>query len=250
MNAPSSPRPIGLIITGESGTGKSRTMEQFCKEHKPEPNPDSEYAEHPAICILGPHRPNPRAVYKSILQELGHPLLYNPNEDDLRQHTISMIRGCKVGTIMIDEIYDIAQERMSNQIIDFLQFLKTLINATRRPFVIAGTPPLLDLIRPDEQLAGRLTAIVRLHPFGLKDFLKILLAFEKVMPLRRPSNLRKNEDALQLLYTLSQGYIGRLSNMLFQACQIAVDSGEERITIDILQKVADRNIFTAGQTTS
>ncbi len=248
MNAGPSTKPRGLIITGEADTGKSRTMTAFRDLHQPRLDPESEYAEHPVIYMTAPDNPDPVLVLKKILVELGHPLRYNPSAGDLRSHTVTMLKACRVGTVMIDEIHDISRDsRMNSKIVDFLVFMKNLINETGRPFVVGGTDVVLDLIASEDQIAGRLNTVVRLKPFTLAEFAKILLAFERMLPLRRQSGFRENETLIQLAYTLTQGYVGRLNYLLEDACKVAIESGEERISTSTIDRVSDRSIVSVGR---
>lgn len=244
VNAGDSTKPRGLTIIGDADTGKSRTMTAFTAKHPPKPDLQSEYAHHPVIYLRAPNTPSPPAILKAILHELGFPLLYNADPGDLRQHTVNMLRSCRVGTIIIDEIHDISKEYLSNKTVEFLRFIKSLINETGRPFTVGGVPAILDLIGSEDQVAGRLDTVIEMLPFKLnEDFVRIVMMFGKLMPLRNPSNLR-DEAIIQHLYTHSQGFIGRLSRRLHDACQIAIESGEERITIDVLNKVPDHSIRT------
>jgi predicted AAA+ superfamily ATPase len=158
-----------------------------------------------------------------------------------------MIRGCRVGTVIIDELHDIQREYLSGKVVEFLRFIKNLINETGRPFVVAGTSIILDLIGSEEQMAGRLNTVVQLKPFTLNEFVKTFLAFERMLPLRLASNFRENESVIQFAYTHSQGFIGRLSYLLQDACQVAIETGEERITLSVLEKVKDRSIEALGR---
>ncbi len=247
MNAAPSTKPRGLIITGDADTGKSRTMTAFRDKHLPKVNRETEYAEHPVIYITAPDNPSRTAVLKKILDELGHPLLYNASDENLRAHTIRMLKGCAVGTVIIDEIGDIQRDYVSSKVVEFLRFLKGLINETGRPFVVGGTPVVLDLIGGEEQIAGRLNNVVRLKPFTLTEFVKILLAFERMLPLRKASNFRSDEALIRTTFDLSGGYIGRLSYLLHDACQVAIEDGSERITLATIEKVKDRSIATVGR---
>lgn len=247
MNAAPSTKPRGLIITGDADTGKSRTMTAFRDKHLPKVNPETEYAEHPAIYITAPNKPSETAVLKKILDELGHPLLYNASDENLRAHTIRMLKSCAVGTVMIDEIGDIQRDYVSSKVVEFLRFLKGLINETGRPFVVGGTPVILDLIGGEEQIAGRLNTVVRLKPFTLSQFVKILLAFERMLPLRAASDFRTDEALIRTTFDLSGGYIGRLSYLLHDACQLAIEDGSERITLSTIESVKDRSIVTVGR---
>jgi hypothetical protein len=245
-----STKPRGITITGEANSGKSRVMKQFCAENPPFMDPETEYATHPAVCILAPDTPDRIEIYKSILAEIGQPILYNAKATDLRRYTINMIRSCKVKTILIDELHDISRQRMSDQTVEFLRFLKGLVNATGRPFVVSGVPLVLDLLLSDEQIEGRFETLVRMRPLGKTDFVKAVLAFEKQIPLRRPSNFRQDESILQFIWTFSEGYIGKISNLLKDASRVAIESREERITLEILQKLPDKSIRSASLLTT
>lgn len=247
MDAAPSTKPRGLILTGDADTGKSRTMQAFKDAHPPRDDAESEYARVPVVYITAPDTPNKTAILKKILVEMGHPLLYNAREEDLKQHTVNMIRRCQVGTIMIDEFADIERGSMSKAVVEFLVFMKNLINECGRPFVVAGTKQLLDLVGGEPQIAGRLNRVEVLRPLDMEAFVDAVRAFEMVIPLRKPSLLKESEDALQMLFTQSEGYIGRLSNILHDASQVAIETKEERITLEVLKKVKDNSIAAVGR---
>ena len=96
-------------------------------------------------------------------------------------------------------------------------------------------------------MVGRLNTVIRLKPFTLGEFAPIMLAFERMLPLRKESNFRANESTIRFAFEHSQGFIGRLSYLLHDACQVAIESGEECITLDVLQKVQDRSIKAVGR---
>ncbi len=119
MEAAPSTKPRGLIITGEADTGKSRLMKAFRDKNKPTTDSKSEFAKFPAILILSPDKPDKTAVFTKILKELGQPIIYNAGEENLRRHTINMIRGCEVGTVMIDEFHDISARTFNEHVFRF-----------------------------------------------------------------------------------------------------------------------------------
>jgi hypothetical protein len=254
LNAAASTKPRGAIIVGEADTGKSRTMVEFrdrnCEKSKDpsyKNDSDGEYTEKPVVYIRAPDKPSRLAVYSKILAELGYPITYNPSEEALRLYTMRMINACQVKVILIDEMHDISRDTLSHQIVEFLRFLKNFINETGRPFVLAGVPVVLDLIASDTQIEGRFDNVIRLEALNESDFALIIAGFERMLPLRRPSQLRKNEPALRFVYDRCNGLIGRLSHFLEDACKIAIDTGEERITLEILERVPDRRIRTVGK---
>lgn len=247
MNAAPSTKPRGLILTGDADTGKSRTMTAFRDRHEPRVDLDSEYAEHPVVYMTAPDNPEPVVVLKKLLAEIGHPLRYNPTPADLRSHTVMMLKACRVGTVIIDEVHGIQRDRLTSKIVDFLIFLKNLINDTGRPFVVGGTTVVLDIFGSSDEMGGRLNNVMRLKPFTLAEFVKVLLTFERMLPLRERTDFRASEASIQLAYTITQGYIGRLNYLLHDACQLAIINGEERITTATLERVKDRSIASVGR---
>jgi len=247
MNAAPNTKPRGVVIVGDSDTGKSRIMTAFRDAHRPQPDPESEYAEHPVLYVKAPDVPNPVVFLKKLLDELNYPLNYNAQPANVRSHTVRMLRNCRVGTVMIDEFRDIGNERMDAKLIDFFVFLKNLINEVERPFVVGGTRSVVDMVASDPQLAGRLDQKVELRPFKIAQFVKVLLAFELMLPLRNASNFREDERLIQELFTLSSGYIGRLNVLLHDACQVAIESQEERITLSTIDRVRGRSITPLGR---
>ncbi|MCC2113810.1 MAG: hypothetical protein KDJ16_17365, partial [Hyphomicrobiales bacterium] len=94
---------------------------------------------------------------------------------------------------------------------------------------------------------GRFETVVELRPFTRDEFAKILVSFGKMLPLRNPSNLRdpKNAEIAHELFARSGGLIGRLSTLLHDACRIAIESKEERLTPDIVRAIPERAIEAA-----
>ncbi len=242
MEAPESSKPRGAVVIGEADTGKSRTMRAFLDRHPARLDADSEYIHAPVLYIRAPDGPSKSALLKSVLDALGYPCRYNPTEQELKAYTVQMIRRCRVGTIMIDEFHDIAQgQQAGSRVTDFLGFLKNLINDTGRPFIVAGTPLVRDLISRDTQMVGRLNQLIELKKFKMEEFTLALGAFEAVLPLRRASNLR-DEAIILATYTATEGYIGRLAPLLEDACRDAILSGHECVTLETIERVKGRTM--------
>jgi hypothetical protein len=247
LDAPLETKPRGLIITGEADTGKSRAMVAFRDRHPKTRDENSEFATCPVVYVQAPDSPSKETLLKAILNEVGFPIRCRPKDPDLVQFTVNTLRNCRVGTIMIDELHNIEPETLSKEVVAFLRFLKSFINALGRPLVVGGTPIVRDLLRSEDQIAGRFKRVVQLKPLKIDHFALTVLSFEKLIPLRRPSDFKANEDIIQFLYSATGGLIGNLSYLLHDACQLAIDSGEERITLHLLQKVHDRSLSPIGR---
>ena len=69
-----------------------------------------------------------------------------------------------------------------------------------------------------------------------KEFLRLLVSFERMLPLKNPSNLQETGLATKL-FSLSEGYIGELSRLLTAASAQAILCGAERIDLKILSAI-------------
>jgi len=68
------------------------------------------------------------------------------------------------------------------------------------------------------------------------DFRRLLMSFERMLPLAEPSNL-KQMDIAQKLHFMSEGLLGELSTLLTEAAVLAVRSGTEKIDLSVLDEV-------------
>ena len=69
-----------------------------------------------------------------------------------------------------------------------------------------------------------------------EEYQRLLLTFERLLPLKRPSNLADEKIADKLLI-MSRGSLGELAKILQEAAIQAIHSKEERITLSLLGKL-------------
>ena len=66
------------------------------------------------------------------------------------------------------------------------------------------------------------------------EFRKLLASFEKIIPLKYPSDLQDSTTLTAKLLTRSEGTIGELKTLLAAAATEAMRSGTERLTEEII----------------
>ncbi len=69
------------------------------------------------------------------------------------------------------------------------------------------------------------------------DLRRLLGAFERVLPLRKPSDLMQRSIA-QFVLSASEGLTGEISRLLNEAAALAITDGTEHITLEHLKHVA------------
>jgi hypothetical protein len=96
-----------------------------------------------------------------------------------------------------------------------------------------GTLEAVRAIQADPQLASRFyRAELPLWHMG-REYRKLLASFERMLPLKRPSQLSKEPLATKLL-AMTEGTIGELSTLLKSAAIYAVRTSAERIDASVL----------------
>jgi len=246
VNAGESSKPSGVIVYGDPDTGKSHALARFRADHPPKLDAESGYLQTPVVSLVAADLPSRTIILKDILKQLGRPQVYNPPEEELRLAVEELFVKCGVRVLIIDEIGDIAREHASNRAILLLRFLKSMVNRTGRPLVVAGAPSVLDLFARESGNASRARTEFRFDAYTTADaFGRLLIAFGGLVPLRHASDMRDERIGLHLA-SASEGYIGRLVHYLVDVCRAAIENGDERITIELLRKVVPRSVGRSG----
>ena len=68
-----------------------------------------------------------------------------------------------------------------------------------------------------------------------KDFRRLLVSFEHILPLKQPSHLSDIRIG-KYLYGTCEGVIGGLATILRSAAEEAISSGKESIDEDVIKK--------------
>ena len=236
MAYPKRSRMPNLLIIGESFMGKTSVIEKFVSTHRRVLIKDEEgmpRALVPVVMISAPDMADMKNVYIKILEEF--PTGFRPNDTlaKLRHQALYMMRDMGVEMLIIDEIHNLLETTMTKQRL-VMNGIKNLSNELKIPIVGAGTSVAVKILSTDPQHASRFD-VVRLGKWELnQEYRGLLKAFEKRLPLRKPSHLYQKEKA-KLLYTLSNGNLGNL-HKLITACAIeAIESETEEITLEIIR---------------
>ena len=232
---PKRSRMPNLLIVGESFMGKTSIIEKFASTHKRVLIRDDEGAPRalvPVILISAPDMADMKNVYIKILEKFFTGFRPTDTMAKLRHQALYLMRESGVKMLIIDEIHNLLETTMTKQRL-VMNGIKNLSNELKIPIVGAGTDVAVKILSTDPQHASRFD-VVRLGRWEVnQEYRGLLKAFEKRLPLRKPSHLYQKEKA-KLFYTLSNGNLGNL-HKLITACAIeAIETGEEEITLEII----------------
>lgn len=232
LEHPKSHRMPNLLIVGNTNNGKTKLVKRFCSQHPPQDNKDGESIVAPVIFVQAPPVPDEGRFYNAILSVLFAP--YNPADrvDRKQYQALKLMREVGVRMLVIDEVHHILAGSLARQRA-FLNVIKFLGNELEIPIVGVGTRDAFRAIETDPQLANRFDTSSLPRWNNDDDYIRLLMTFEKMLPLRNPSGL--DDPALaDRIYAMSEGYIGEISRILVEAAVLAVKTGKEMIDRPLL----------------
>ncbi len=234
MTKPKRPRMPNLLIVGEPNNGKTTIIERFYElSGQPYVNDESDPVK-PVIVAESPPSADEKGLYVSLLERFFAPYRASDSPTKLRYQVIHMFRSCHVRLLVIDEFHSLLTGTTTKQR-EVMNAIKLLCNELCIPIVGVGTREAVRVLHSDPQHASRFD-VLALPLWKLnKDFQKLLASFEKLLPLQHPSRLHQPELA-STLHAISSGNLGDLHRLLVECARAAIESGEERITIELAKK--------------
>lgn len=231
---PRTHRMPNMLLVGDTNNGKSVVVQRFCRLHPWRENEHGDGNIVPVLLIEAPPIPDEQRLYNAILTALHAPFRPNDRVETKQATVFKMLRRLRVQMLIIDEIHNVLAGSTAKQH-HFRNVLKYLGNELQIPIVAVGTRDAFNAIPIDPQLANRFRPEVLPRWQAGTEWDRLVLSFERRLPLRRPSDLATQMSPV--LLTKSEGYIGELSALLTLGAVEAIRTGEERITPRILEQI-------------
>lgn len=236
LRMPKVARMRNMLIVGDSNNGKTKVIERFKELHGQGFVSEDSESIRPVIVVESPPSADEKGLYVSILSQFWSPYKKNGTVTELRYDAISRLRLCKAEILIVDEIHSLlvgpaAKLRM------VMNTIKMLCNELRIPIVGVGTRDAVRVLHSDPQHASRFDVYAlplwKLDP----EFQTLLAGFESVLPLKQPSHLASPEMAT-LLHDICEGNLGDLHRLLIECSKVAIETGKECITREIVTSKA------------
>ena len=232
LHYPRTHRMPNMLLVGDTNNGKTMLAQRFVSLHPADDNPEGEGILAPVICIQAPPVPDEGRFYNAILELLCAP--YRPSErvDKKQFQVIKLLRYIQLKILVIDEIHHILAGNLNRQRA-FLNVLKYLSNELQISIIGVGTKDAFRALQTEPQLANRFDPVLLPRWEYDNNFLRLLASFERMLPLKKASQLT-HEQLASKLFHMSEGYIGELSRILSEASVQAVKNQSEVITLKTL----------------
>ncbi|MBV5269086.1 MAG: TniB family NTP-binding protein [Afipia sp.] len=232
---PKSHRMPNLLVIGDTNNGKTMLVRRFCKRYPADDNKEGEAAKVPVLFVQAPPVPDEGRFYNAILELLFAPYKPSDRVDRKQFQAIKLMKAVGLRMLVIDEIHHILAGNLTHQKI-FLNVIKFLGNELEIPIVGVGIRDAFRAIQTDPQLSNRFKRATLPRWKNDDEYVRLLMTFERMIPLRNPSRL--DDPALaDRIFAMSEGSIGEISDLLVEAAVFAVTSGNEVIDRKALESI-------------
>jgi hypothetical protein len=212
----------GVLITGQSGAGKSYLVKWYL-QHFP-PIETAERTIIPVLRVRTPTKPTVAKMTRALLEALGDAAPGRGKEEEQLARMHQFLRDSKVEIILIEEFQQFYDYR-SVATFGITDWLKNQHDEAHVPFVLFGLPRAAKIIAQNDQLCRRFGCRYYMRPFsgdtenGWKEFRGILRELRKRMPGSGPQ-LHHPDLARRFLFA-SEGLIDYVVRVLNEALAIA-----------------------------
>lgn len=222
-----------LIIEAESNNGKSAILQEFELRHPIQENPTGDGIIVPFLLIELPAKPNEVTVYNEMLKKLKATHQGRVMGGDKHLQVLWLLEQIKVQMMGVDELSNILRGTEAQRT-EVLNVFKYLGNSLEIPVVSAGVPEVEECIRKDPQWKNRFHTKFLPRWKLNKEFADLLASLELDLPLPEPSNLGTTPEIVMKLFTMSDGLIGEVAQVLEDVTEFCIENNKPCITRDLL----------------
>lgn len=224
-----------LLLHGDSNIGKTKITAKFRRAHPSEFDEKSGVERCPVVAMQMPPTPDQHRFYSGLLVELGAPHNAASGLAALERLAREILRRMSPRMLVVDEVHHLLAGSYREQRAS-LNLLKFLANDLQISMVLVGTRDAVLALQTDTQMISRYVPF-EIPRWRESDGLRRLLAaFERALPLRKPSDLARRE-IVQFVLSASGGLTGEISTLLNNAAELSIRNGDEFIDITHLEHV-------------
>ncbi|KEQ19404.1 TniB family NTP-binding protein [Endozoicomonas numazuensis] len=237
-------QPLCLLITGDTGSGKSEIGKQ-CAKLFPR-NDEGIISKVPFLYSQVFGSSKPKDLSSKLLHDLGDPAYNRGTDKDLRQRAIDMLSDENIGNkgVYLDEFHSLIDTDNQSVIFSTGEALKDIIIGSKSTFIAAGMPWSTVIIETNRQLARRFKKIINIPFIDIRNkdeydiFTDILKNCDEYLPFKK-NFLSANHDIIIKMFACCAGRTGDLFDIIKWAAIEAFSNNQKSITLENLASAFD-----------
>lgn len=225
-----------IFVEAPSGGGKT-TLLRFFKTIMPDEVTDEETKVR-AIAFPVPKVITLKGMDTALLTALGDPKAGSGTHYDLDKRAITLLGSAGTEVIFIDNIQDIPEKRRAGGILQIGNWIRDLIDGSRRLVVLLGTEDSKAILHSNIQLMRRCPAkkvIAYFNPrnhAGFSRLSRFLREIDERLPLAELSGLGDKDNEITQQFACATGGIhDYIFQILSGAVGHAVTAGREKLIL-------------------
>jgi hypothetical protein len=248
QSSKASAEPINMLVTGETGTGKSTASRRY--EQKFKRLETKEGAVVPVLSATIPVPATVKSLVTRLLLNIGDPMADRGTTVSRTLRVEVLLEACDVELIILDEFQHFIDRDSQKVLQTVADWLKNLLNETKVPIVLIGLPYCDQILDSNPQLKRRFSFRISLEPFAWgtleqqQDFRKFLNALDQKLPFIKRSNLAGQDTAYRLFFA-TNGVIANVMKIVRRASGLAIERSLEKLDLDLLAEAYDE-LFAAA----
>lgn len=233
---PTIQRPPCRLIVGRGDNGKTAVLRQFHARHPILLREDGT-TNAPVVIIGMPATPDLSQFWSEILDSCAVTHRRSDTASAKYIQVQAILRYLKTRVLAIDEFNNVVNARKGAA--DVLAGIRKLSNDLNLSIVAAGTDAAINALSFDAQMRSRFKPLALARWTADRSYRGFLNTYEKLLPLAKPSGLG-GEEMAGLIFRAGGVAIGGTVYLIKEAAVMAIRSGEEKITTEIVLQAEER----------
>ncbi|MBI2768971.1 MAG: TniB family NTP-binding protein [Burkholderiales bacterium] len=231
VDRPRSIKPECRAVISDSDNGKTTLTRHFMRKN-PIVLDEADYPIAKVLWVEAPPTADEGRLYSAILTAMGVSHRADARPERLEAIVHQEMAISQTSVLVIDELHAILNSPAKQHKL-FMASLKRLSNMRQLSIVACGTSDVTRALAIDPQFVNRFLRLPLPLWSANEDFVSLVAAFEQLIPLPKPSNLTSPGMVFEI-YKGCNGTIGSVRKLIMRAAQVALRTGNDRITFDIL----------------
>lgn len=235
FNRPKRSRMQSLLILGHPNNGKTSLLKRFAQLNTSTVDPEDYGDRMPVVSFeLGDSRVS--RFYDNALRGMKVTPVASHKSHQKEAHFLQVCKALDVRVLVIDEFHN-GYEGSAREQLRLLTLIRNVTNTLEIPLILAGIGTAKTFLFSDPQLSTRFKQVT--IPLWKDDanFRGFLRAIETIFALRKESNLATDPHLPKQILMMTEGLTGEVTDLLTEAAVKAVETGEERISMELVKSI-------------